>query len=123
MASLWPDLQTDRQYWRTSHKFGIRFPNIVKEAYEIDRKSGTDFWTKAIAKEMTNVRIVFENIDSVTSDEMRKGKIKPGYENVGVHMIFDINIDGKFTRKSILLSDGYTTAPTSSTTYSSSVSI
>ena len=31
------------KYWRTSHKFGIQVPKKVKEAYKIDRKSGTDF--------------------------------------------------------------------------------
>ena len=83
---------------------------------------GTDFWTKAIAKEMTNVRIAFENLDDVTPDDMRKGKIKPGYENVNVHMIFDIKMYGKFTRKSILVADGHITAPPSSITYSNVVS-
>ena len=38
---------------------------------------------------MTNVRILFENIDGVTPDEMRKGKINPGYEHVNMHMEFD----------------------------------
>ena len=38
------------KYWRTSHKFGIRVLNTLKEAYEIDRQLGTDFWTKGIAK-------------------------------------------------------------------------
>ena len=45
------------KYWRTSHKFGIRSPKIVKEEYDIDRKLGTEFCTKAIKKEMTNVLI------------------------------------------------------------------
>ena len=61
-------------------------------------QSGTDFWTKAIEKETTFARIAFENLDGVTPDEMTKGKIKPGYGNVNVHMIFDIKIDGNFTR-------------------------
>ena len=42
---------------------------------------------------------------------MRKGKIKPGYEHVNVHMIFYIKMDRNFTRKAILVADGYTTAP------------
>ena len=78
---------------------------------------GTDFWTKAIAKETTNVRILFEKLDGVTLDETRKGKIKPGYEHVSLHMIFDIKMDGKFTIKSILVADGHTTSPPSSITY------
>ena len=84
---------------------------------------GTEFWTKAIAKETTNVSITFDNLDGVTTDEMRKWKIKPGYEHVNVHMIFDINMDGKFTRNEILVADGHTTELPSSITYSSVVSM
>ena len=51
------------KYWRTSHKFGIRIPKTVEEALEIDRITGTDFWTKAIEKEMKNVRIAFAKLD------------------------------------------------------------
>ena len=53
---------------------------------------------------------------------MRKGNIQPGYEHVNVHMIFDIKMDGKFTRKEILVADGHTTAPPPSNTYSCVVS-
>ena len=31
------------KYWRTSHRFGIQVPKTVKEAYDIDRQSGTEF--------------------------------------------------------------------------------
>ena len=51
---------------------------------------------------MTKVRIAFDKLDGITTDEMRKGKIKPGYEHANVHMIFDIKMDGKFTIKEIL---------------------
>ena len=53
---------------------------------------------------------------------MRKGNIQPGYEHVNVHMIFDINMGGKFNRKEILVADGHTTEPPPSITYSSVVS-
>ena len=53
---------------------------------------------------------------------MRKGNIQPGYEHVNVHMIFDINMGGQFTRKEILVADGHTTAPPPYITYSSVVS-
>ena len=71
---------------------------------------------------MTNVLIVFEKLDIVPPDEMRKWRIKPGYEHVNVHMIFDIKMYGKFTRKARWVADGHTTAPPSSITYSSVVS-
>ena len=108
-------------YWRTSNKFGIRVPKTEKEAYDIDRQSGTDFCTKDIAKEMTNICISFEKLEGVTPDEIIKGKIKPGYENVNLHMIFDLRIDGKFTRKARLVADSHTIEPPSSVTYSSVV--
>ena len=98
------------KYWRTSHKFGVRVPKTVKEAYEIDRQSGTDFWNKAIAKEMTNIRIAFEKLDDVTPNEMMKRENKPGYEHVNMHMIFDIKMDGKFTINSRLVDYGHKTA-------------
>ena len=70
---------------------------------------------------MENVRIAFDKLDGVTPDEMRKGKIRPGYEHVNVHILFDIKMDGKFTRKEILVADGHTTAPQSYIAYSSVV--
>ena len=51
--------------------------------------------------------------DGITTNEIRKGKTRPGYDDVNVHMIFDINMDGKFTRKSILVADRLTTYPPS----------
>ena len=71
---------------------------------------------------MMNVRIEFDKLDGITPDEMRKGKINTGYYHINVHMLFDINIDGKFTRKEILVDDGHTITPPSSITYSSVVS-
>ena len=71
---------------------------------------------------MTNVRIAFEKFEGVTPDDTMKGKIKPGYEHVNVHMIFDIKMDGKFTRKARLVDNGHTTLLASSITYSSVLS-
>ena len=53
---------------------------------------------------------------------MSKGKIKPGYEHVNVHMVFDINMYGEFTRNARLVANGHTKAPPSSITYSIVVS-
>lgn len=110
------------KYWRTTHKFGIRIPKTVEEAYEIDRVTGTDYWRKAIEKEMVNVRVAFEKLENVTVDQMKTGKVKPGYKFCSTHMIFDIKMDGKFTRKARLVADGHKTDAPSSITYSSVVS-
>ena len=71
---------------------------------------------------MKNVCIAYEKLDGVTPDYTRKGNIKPGCDHVNVHMIFDINMDGKFTRKAILVADVNKTELPSSITYSSVVS-
>ena len=70
---------------------------------------------------MKNVRVAFEVLPGVTEDKMRDGKVKPGYTYCGTHMIFDIKMDGKFTRKARLVADGHTTNVPSSITYSSVV--
>ena len=62
-------------------------------------KTGTDFWEKAIKKEMTNIIIAFKKIDGVMSEKMRTRKIKPGYKYCSTCLSFDIEIDGKFRRK------------------------
>ena len=110
------------KYWRTTHKFGIEVPKTVDEAYAIDHKTNTQFWTNAIAKEMKNVRIAFEKLQGITEQQMRTGKIRPGFNHVGMHMIFDIKMDGQFTRKARLVADGHRTKAPASITYSSVVS-
>ena len=110
------------KYWRTTHKFGIEVPKTATQALMIDQRTGTTFWTDAIKKEMANVRIAFEKLDGITAQQMRTGKVKPGYKYCGTHMIFDIKMDGKFTRKARLVADGHTTDTPNSLTYSSVVS-
>eukprot|EP00957_Ditylum_brightwellii_P144779 11027440-Ditylum_brightwellii.AAC.1 len=39
---------------KKTHKFDIKVPCNLKEARAIDRETGTNFWEKAIAKEMKN---------------------------------------------------------------------
>ena len=68
---------------------------------------------------MESVRTEYENIDGVTPGDTSKGKIRPVCEHFNVHMIFDINMDGNFTKKARFVYDIHTTAPPSSITYSS----
>jgi hypothetical protein len=41
----------------------LELPKSVSHALEIDRRSGTDFWRKAIEKEIRNVFPAFEMMD------------------------------------------------------------
>lgn len=88
-----------KKYWQRTHKYGIRLPKSVKEAYEIDKATGTDYWAKAIEKEMKNVRVAFEFNDG---DE-----IPVGHEELTVHMVFDIKI--LLEQKARLVADGHKT--------------
>jgi hypothetical protein len=110
------------RYWKTTHKFGIRVPKSVEEAYKIDAETGTDLWTTAIKKEMGKVRVAFERWDEGTLEQARDGKILVGYQEIGCHMIFDVKMDGSFTRKARLVAGGHTTETPASITYSSVVS-
>ena len=63
---------------------------------------------------MRSVRIAFEKLEGVSEEQMRSGKIKPGYKFATTNMIFDIKMDGKFTRKARLVGDGHKTDTPSS---------
>ena len=65
---------------------------------------------------MANVRVDFEKSSHVV-DKMRNGKFLPGFQEIGCNVIFDINMDGKFTRKSRLVTGGHTTEPPEFITY------
>ena len=48
------------KYLKKCHKFGIAVPNLVKEAYKLDRKNDNTLWADAISKEMENFRLVLQ---------------------------------------------------------------
>ena len=67
---------------------------------------------------MANIRLAFMDLKVVTPEQMREGKAKLIFKYVGTHMLFDIKMDSKFTRKSILVAGGHKTSPPSSIAYS-----
>jgi hypothetical protein len=95
------------RYWKTTHKFGIRVPKSVNEACKIDLETGTDLWTKAIVEEMTKVKVAFSRWDGDTLEEARGCKLLVGYQEIRCHMVFDIKMDGNFTRKARLVAGGH----------------
>ena len=70
---------------------------------------------------MAKVRVAFGFFNGVTPDQLKEGKVKLGFKYVETHMIFDIKIDGKFTRKARLVAGGHNIAPPSTTAYYSVV--
>jgi hypothetical protein len=90
------------RYWRTTHKFGIRLPHSVEEALNIDRITGTDFWRKAINKEMSKVKIAWKLHEGHTPEQVRQGLAEDliGFQEIGCHLVFDVKMD--FTEGSLL---------------------
>ena len=81
------------RYWKTTHKFGIKLPHSVAEAFAIDAKNGNNFWPTAIELEMSKIigMGAFEAYMKASPQEIRGGiKKLPGYQQIGYHMIFDI---------------------------------
>ena len=57
-----------------THKFGIRIPKDVKEDMDIDRITWTDFWRKAVNKEMSKVEVAWKADEKFTPEQIRSQK-------------------------------------------------
>ncbi len=101
-----------RRQVRIGYKFGIKIPNTVEEALELDKENRDTLWYDAIQKEMQNVKVAFE--------VLQEGKAPPGYKRIPCRMIFTLKMD--FTRKAQLVAGGHVTDPPATSTYSSVVS-
>ena len=65
---------------------------------------------------MWNVRVPFEKISHMI-DEMRNGKCQTDFQEIVCHMIFDINMDGKYTHNARLITGGHKNDPPESIKY------
>ncbi|KAL7527783.1 hypothetical protein ACHAWF_002305 [Thalassiosira exigua] len=110
------------KYWRTTQKCGIQIPKTPEEALRIDRETGTDFWEKAMIKEMTKAKVSYELVDGCMPEEVRSNQVPAlrGYQEISCHIIFDVKMD--FTLKARFVANGSTTDTPSALTYSSVLS-
>ena len=94
---------------------------MVKRAYEIDAETGTDFWRKAISKEILRVKNSYEE-NEATPEEIRSSEASGfvGFQEITCHLIFDVKME--FSRKCRMVANGATTETPASLTYSSAVS-
>ena len=109
-----------RRYWRTMHKFGVKWPHSVEESYKLDENNSNNYRHAAIQKEMSRVRIAFGKWTGGNTREEAKLKLV-GYQEVRCHMIFDVKMSG-LIRKARLAAGGHMTDTPASVTYSSVVS-
>jgi hypothetical protein len=111
------------RYWSTTHKFGIRIPKSVQEAFRIDEETGTTYWMDAIRKEMEKVKVAFAFCESWTPQQVRDGTARSdfvGFQEIDCHIVFDVKMD--LTRKARFVAGGHTTETPASVTYASVVS-
>jgi hypothetical protein len=101
------------RFRKKTHKYGIEVPSSVREALDIDRRTGTDMWRKAIEKEMRNVMVAFDVRDD--------GKVPIGFKEISCHLIFDVKSD-TLARKARFVAGGHRTDPPKDSTYASVVS-
>ncbi|KAL7537428.1 hypothetical protein ACHAWF_005758, partial [Thalassiosira exigua] len=110
------------EFWRISHKYGIRVPKTPEEALRIDKDTRTEFWEKTMIKEMTKAKVSYELVDGCTPEEVRSDKVPAlrGHQEISCHIIFDVKID--FTRKARFVANCSTTNTPSALTYLSVMS-
>ena len=83
---------------KKQYKFGIKVPNSVDEALELDKENRNNLWHEAIQKELKNVLIAFHLLE--------EGEQLPvGSKQIPYHIIFDVKLD--LTRKARLVAGGH----------------
>ena len=100
------------KYWQRTHKYEIKIPKYVKEAYKFDGDNGNTLFTDGIKEVMNKVRVADQE-SNVSPEKMF------GHQEIGLHMIFDIKLYENFRRKARMVAGGHTTKTPSSVTYSS----
>jgi Reverse transcriptase (RNA-dependent DNA polymerase) len=104
----------NKRYAKRTHKYGIRVPKSVEEAFAIDKDNGDNRWAESIQKEMNNVRVAFNILE--------EGKeVPPGYQYMKCHLVFDVKFDG-FKFKSRMVAGGHMVDTPPFLTYASVVS-
>ena len=93
---------------RVTHKYGVKLPCTVHEAYALDEKNGNTFWCDALNREMENLKVSFDILPEVKSPP-------PGYFRSNVHNISDVRMN--LQRKARWLKDGHKTPEPSLSTY------
>jgi hypothetical protein len=71
--------------WKTTHKFGVRMPKSVMEAFKLDEQNGNDLWRKSSEKEMGIAHVAFERAKGSTPDDCRQNKALVGYQEKKGH--------------------------------------
>ena len=98
---------------KTNMKYGIEIPSTLDKAKQLDRDNGDSFWSRAVDKEMANVKVAFEILQN-------EQPVPIGWSKSSGHLVFDVKMD--FTRKARWVKDGHKTPTPEQSTYAGVVS-
>jgi hypothetical protein len=93
-----------------SQKYGIEVPTMIKRALEIDKETETDYWQKAIAKEMVHILPTFKFLLCSQSAPI-------GSKWIPCHMVSNTKID--YRQQVCFVAGGHVTDLPTSIMYSS----
>ena len=103
-------------------------PNNVDEAFRIDELNNNHSWRRAIEKNLKTVCAIYklyeQNKDNILQNRsvLKRKKRIVGYKEITCYFVFDIKLDGSFTRKARFCANGSKTDVTKYLSYFSIVS-
>ena len=80
------------KYWEKPHKYGIQLPKGIQEYRRLDQENQNNFWIYALADEMKTPRPALEVFEGAERD------LPIGYQKIGCHVIWDVNLGENFRR-------------------------
>ena len=98
---------------KTTHKYGVKVPGSLREAYRLDDENNNTVWRDAVKKEMDNVSVAFEILEGDRSPS-------PMHIKLDTNLIFDVKMD--FTRKARYVGRGDKVPKPEETTFAGVVS-
>ena len=104
------------KYWQRTHKYRIKIPKSVKEAYWFDGENVNKLSTDGVKEEKNKVIVAVQE-SNVSPEKLI------GHQEIGLHMIFDMKLGENFRRKARMIFCGHPTKTPSSVTYISVISL
>lgn len=104
---------------RNREKYGVKIPNTIREAYQLDAENNNNLWAESIKKEMDNLgRLHVFKYHPPTKDFPKED----GWQKAPMRMIFDLKSPAEgLRRKSRLVIGGHKVDSSEYNTYSSQV--
>ena len=103
-------------------------PKNAEDATRLDKYNNNYFWQDTIRKELKTVCIAYKpyehNGENISPEQIRTEMQNHliGYKEITCHFVFDVKLDGSFTRKARFCANGSKTDVPKSLSYSSVVS-